>query len=369
MTMKKAGMRGLYIRGSSYVVVATNRNGDRVWKSIGDVKSFKDRKAAQAFAGEVVRAIKAGKDTGGPETFDTVAKAFVKHHVQHSKLRSEKEIQRYLDTKILPAFSGRVFTSIGRGDVSKLLDKIVDESGSRTADIALAVLSKMINWYATRHDDYTSPIVKGMNRYNSKERQGKRILTDDELRAVWTAAEANDMFGAFIRMALLTGQRREKIASMKWADIDGNVWTIPTEEREKTNAGELVLPPDAVAILDAIPRFANSPYVFTAGNSYLKSFTDEKNRFDAKVPIAPWRVHDLRRTAKSLMAAAGVLPHVSEQVLGHSIKGVEGIYDRHKYRDEKVEALLRLSHKIREIVNPAPDNVTQLRERTANERS
>jgi integrase len=257
----------------------------------------------------------------------------------------------------------REFTSINRGDVSKLLDKIVESSGPVAADAALSVITKMTRWYATRHGDYTSPIVQGMRRSNPKERQGKRILSDDELRMVWKAAEAHGMFGAFIRQALLKGQRREKIATMKWEHIDGNLWTIPAAPREKGNAGELVLPEDAVAILATIPRFANSPYVFTGGRSHFGGFTAAKQQFDAKVPIAPWKIHDLRRTARSLMAAAGGLPHIAELTLGHVQKGITAVYDLHPYRGEKADTLLRLAHKIRDIVTPPPANVRPIGQR------
>ena len=79
-----------------------------------------------------------------------------------------------------------------------------------------------------------------MRRTNPKETERKRILSDDEIRAVWNAATGS--YGRLVRFLLLTAQRREKVASMQWSDLAGNVWTIRTEEREKGNAGELVLP-------------------------------------------------------------------------------------------------------------------------------
>jgi integrase len=156
-------------------------------------------------------------------------------------------------------------------------------------------------------------------------------------------------------MSLLTGQRAGKLYNMKWNQVEGDVWHIPTEAREKGNAGELVLPKEAIAILEALPRFSCG-YVFTYGKVPI---TDgAKRRFDAK--IAPWVIHDLRRTAKSLMARAGVRPDVSERVLGHVIRGVEGIYDRHEYTQEKADALRKLAGLIAMIVNPPADNVVRI---------
>ena len=76
--------------------------------------------------------------------------------------------------------------------------------------------------------------------------------------------------------------------------------------------------------------------------------------------IAPWVVHDLRRTARSLMSRAGVRPDIAERVLGHARGGVEAIYDRHRYTVEKGDALLRLAALIETIVSPPADNVVAI---------
>jgi integrase len=165
-----------------------------------------------------------------------------------------------LDKQILPAWAGREFTSIRRGDVAKLLDHIEDNHGSAAADSALAHLSRIFNWYVARREDYVSPIVKGMRRTNPRERARSRILSDDEIRTVWKAAEANGTYGALVRFLLLTAQRRGKVATIRWGDIsEDGVWTIPAEDREKGNAVELALPDSALAIIQAQPRFASNP--------------------------------------------------------------------------------------------------------------
>ncbi len=97
------------------------------------------------------------------------------------------------------------------------------------------------------------------------------------------------------------------------------------------------------------------------GDGHFKGYSPCKRALDAKAQLAPWRIHDLRRTARSLMARAGVRPDVAERVMGHAIQGVEGIYDRHSYRDEKADALRRLAGLIETILNPPAENVTQIR--------
>ena len=122
--------------------------------------------------------------------------------------------------------------------------------------------------------------------------------------------------------ALLTAQRREKVVTMRWEDLglDGE-WRIPTAEREKGTAGSLVLPEIALEIVKAQPRFASNPYVLAGrGSSYIQGQSKRKAQFDAKLPAMPnWTVHDLRRTARSLMSRAGIRPDIAERVLGHAI--------------------------------------------------
>ena len=186
-----------------------------------------------------------------------------------------------------------------------------------------------------------------------------RVLNDDELRAVWAVADGQ--FGAFVKLALLTAQRRDKIASMKWDDLDGNVWTIATEAREKGNAGELVLPEMALNIINAQTRFTSNPYVFAGrGDTHINGWSRSKRQFGAKLS-EPWTIHDLRRTARSLMSRAGVRPDISERVLGHVIPGVEGVYDRHQYREEKAHALKVLAGLIENILRPTAHKVHRFR--------
>jgi integrase len=340
----------------SFVVVVRDRDGRQRWQTIGSFPAYPINEARKR-AGEIIRATREGKST--PELFEVVSAKWMDLHCKARGLRSVYGIGLLL-RPMLHEWTGRPFASIGRGDVTKLRDKVEKKSGPRQANYSLAIFSSMANWYAAREDDYRSPVVKGMRRGTPTKRD--RILADDELRAVWNAA--NGTFGALIRLLLLTGQRREKVASMRWDDIsiDGT-WTIPTEDREKGNAGSLLLPSLALDIIKAQPRFESNPYVFAGrGGGHVNGWSKSKNQFDAKLEgVEPWALHDLRRTARSLMSRAGIRPDISERVLGHAIKGVEGVYDRHKYNEEKAHALRALAGLIEKIVNPPADNVTSLR--------
>jgi integrase len=345
-----------------YQVIARDLVGKQKWIIVGEfgVNSLEE---ARDKAREVLKALRSGSDPKGARSFQAVSDDWFTRHVMKKGLRSHSDLRRCLDNNILPSWAGREFESIRRGDVAALLDQVEDNAGPVAADRVLAVVSGICNWYATRHDTYQTPIVRGMRRSNPKERARDRILSDDEIRSVWSVAEANGTFGAFVRVLLLTGQRLDKVASMKWEDVsvDG-AWTIQTDPREKGNAGELVLPQAATDILRTLPRYESNRFIFAGrGDSHINGFSKAKAQFDAKLNIQHWTLHDLRRTARSLMSRAGVRPDVAERVLGHVMGGVEGIYNRHEYREEKAHALRALAGLIENILRPEEDKVHRLR--------
>jgi integrase len=141
---------------------------------------------------------------------------------------------------------------------------------------------------------------------------------------------------------------------------EDGTWTIPKEEREKGNAGIIKLPRIAFEVIEAQPRIADNPYIFPGprGEGPFNAFGKYKAELDAKLGFPePWVVHDLRRTARSLMAKAGVADNIAERVLGHVISGVHGVYNRHDYTDEKADALTKLAALIENIIHPPTDNV------------
>ena len=353
-------LRGHYVRvqpsgSKSFVVVAKPRSGKQVWVTIGPTDAM-GIEEARTRAREVLGRIRFGLGQG--ESYQTVSELYLRRHGEAKGVRTIQEIRRCLGKYIFPSWADREFCSLRRSDVSILLDKIEDHHGARQADCCLTIMRAIANWYAARNDDYHSPVTRGMRRSTPTPRA--RILDDDELRAIWQGAEG--AFGDFVRLALLTGQRREKLASMRWEDIsvDGE-WRISAAAREKGTGGTLLLPPVAVEVIKRQPRYASNPYVFAGrGDRHFNNFSASKRALDEKIPLPDWSIHDLRRTSRSLMSRAGVPSDIAERVLGHAIEGIKGVYDRHSYRDEKADALKLLAAVIERIIDPPGENVTAL---------
>jgi integrase len=358
-------LRGHWVRvqpsgTKAFVAVTRDPNGKQLWTTIGATDAM-GIDTAREQARSILQRVRAGRPAFEPkaQTFGDVVDNWLKRHVEANGLRSGREITRLLKVHVLPVWKDREFTAIRRSDVAALLDTVEDNHSPRQADCVLGVVRSVMNWYAARHDDFNPPIVRQMKRQKAAARA--RILDDTELRNIWRAAESNGTFGALVRICLLTAQRSRKVAAMTWADFsdEEGAWSVPKEPREKDTGGTLVLPDVALAIIRNQPRLASNPYVFAGrGGGPSRAFSAGKTALDAKLPpgTPPWTIHDLRRTARSLMSRAGVSSEHAERIMGHAIGGVEGIYDRWHYREEKADALRRLAALIDGIVHPR-DNV------------
>lgn len=343
-------------RKKSFAAVAYEA-GKPVWQVVGQAEkmSLADaREEARRFWKDP-KAFRAEKELGsaaaptGVKTFENVVDDFLEKHVAKKKLRSGKEIgrhfRRYLFDKPV-GWKDRPFAEIRRREINDALDHIENAHGAHQADAVLASLRKLMNWFAARSDEWGSPIVKGLGRSEPKARE--RVLTDDELRLTWAASSKLGTFGALVRLCLLTGQRRSAVAAMRWDQIDlaTRTWTLPQPDRAKGVGGALVLPKIAISTIEAQPRLKDNPFVLTGrGGVSFNAFSDGMEELRTMLPARSrdFTLHDLRRSARTLLARAGVQRDIAERVLGHVLPSIERIYNRHDYRDEKRDALRRLS--------------------------
>jgi integrase len=346
----------------SYVVQYRSGRSSRRLTIDGVLSLNEARKQAKITLGSVAKggdplAERRAELAAGADTLQSITEEYLARESKH--LRSHAQRRSVLERLVFPKLGARPIADIKRSEIVRLLDHVEDTAGPVQAHVVLAYLRRVFNWHASRSDDFRSPIIKGMARHKANDRE--RILTDDELRAVWQTAEASTgPWGAFIRFLLLTATRRNETARMVWTEVVGTDWTIPAG-RYKTNT-DVTLPLSQAArgVLAAIPRFQNCPYVFTNdGRSPISGFSKSKKAFDQVCGVKGWTLHDLRRTGRSLLSRAGIDPDHAERCLGHKIKGVRGTYDRHAYQAEMLRAFEALAQQIDRIVNPT-DNVVHI---------
>jgi integrase len=307
---------------------------------------------ARERAREALQTIAAGRDpaierkqarAGERDLVSHVVDRFIERHVRANlRPRSAQGAEHMLRRYVLPALGSRRVQDISRRDIIALLDGIVDDGKPVTANRTLATLSKLFAWAVERSIIEVSPCV-GVKR-PAVETSRERVLSDQELAVIWQAADRLGYpVGAFLRLLILTGQRRSEVAGIRRCEINGALWTIPAERSKNGRAHEVPLPATAQALLAEAPRIVGNDHVFTGrGKAPFSAFTAAKAEIYELAPIAGWTFHDLRRTLASGMARLGQPVHVIEAVLNHrsgTISGVAAIYNRHQYLEEKRAAL------------------------------
>jgi len=373
------GQRGLlavvFPSGKKSFIVRYRFGGRKRKLTLGQVSLAAARKAASATLFEVhegrdpaearrVAKVKAANSVA--TSLDSICEKFFDR--EGSKLRTSQMRQQTLKRLVYPTLGKVPVGELRRSDIVKLLDKIQDECGDRTADLALSYLRRVLAWHASREDNFNSPIVRGMGRYDNAARARSRILTDDEVRALWRATEADGEtphpFQAFARFLLLTGSRRGEARLLPWSEIVGDKWHLPARRNKAKVPLTRPLSAAVVALLDSVPRIEGSTLVFTTNGRGPLSATAPKIDMDKRSGIKNWTWHDIRRSVRTLMSRARVDADVAERCLGHAFNNrIRTIYDRYDYLPEMARAYEALSGEIARIVDDEPDSrvVTLLR--------
>ena len=251
--------------------------------------------------------------------------------------------------------------------VIALIDQLEAERKFVSARLVRANLHRFFEWCCEKRLLERNPVSRVVLASSPSDFHRDRALTVPELRQVLRAADTLSAAArAFAYALVLTGQRRGETRLMKWADLDLTgarpVWRIPAENAKNRRAHDVPLCAALVGVLSGLPRLSDFALVTGGGpapdgNGPLPPIGDlsmVKKKLDAAIeadrcesrpndnPIAPWRWHDLRRSAATGMADLGVAPHVIEAILNHVSghkAGVAGVYNRSTYETERRRAL------------------------------
>lgn len=345
-----------------------NSSGKQRWHPLGlhgAITPDEARRLAKRTAGDVAHGRDPSEDrastrAAAKNTVNAALDTFLERHAKN--LRTAKTIARLFERCVRPRIGNQSIYTVGRWDIVDLLDWVEDNKGAVVADKVLSRLRAAFNWYMVRDDKFKSPIIKGLARTKPTERARSRTLSDDELRDVWAAlGTMPPVYAAFVRTLLLSAQRRDEVRCAEWNEIDNRIWTIPGN-RYKTGKDHHVPMTAAIeAQLVAAAGDRRGGFIFSndGGTRAIGNMSKLKARLDRAVTarrggkeLPPWQIHDLRRTARSLMSRDGVLPDHAERTIGHTIGDIRGVYDRYTYAEEKLEALQRLASLIERILHP-----------------
>lgn len=291
------------------------------------------------------------------QTIADLADDYIEKHAKRHK-RSWREDQRILNSYVLPAWKHRAIADVKRRDVRELLDGIA-ERAPVMANRLLACVRKMLAFALDQELIEANPAAR-MAR-PGQEQARARVLTEDELRALWQSFDAlAPEMGAYFKLRAITAQRGKEVAAMRWQDVDleAGWWTIPATVAKNKLAHRVPLSTTALAILTGLRKVSATtqlPEVQTSlhlpervtgkdGKSdgyVLRGARGRRQQTEAAATftVADFRGHDLRRTAASLMTGGGVPRLIVGKILNHAETGVTAVYDRHGYDAEKQAAL------------------------------
>jgi integrase len=240
-----------------------------------------------------------------------------------------------------------------------------------------SALSSLFGWLRRERRVTANPCREMDRPAASAERD--RYLDKNEIRYFWKANESvGEPFGAIFKLLLLSGQRLNEVAGMRWSELsdDRAIWNLPGKRTKNGYAHTVPLPTTARQLIAAAPRKKGADLVFTTtGTTPVSGWSRVKRRLDAamlalakseKGTIELWRLHDLRRTAVTGMVELGVPPHVVELVVNHvsgTRGGVAGIYNKSEMLPERKAALERWAAHVSGLVGGTGDNVVTLHPR------
>jgi integrase len=283
-----------------------------------------------------------------------VIEAYLSHASSHQRPRSYKETKRHLKQHATPLHHERA-EAVHRRDVSELLARVATQSGPVAANRLRAALSAMWTWGLR-----TGLIEADSNPVTLTVRQAEnpreRVLTDEEIYAIWQATSEDSDYSQILRLCLLTGCRRGEIGGLRRDEIQDGHLVIGSERMKGRVAHEVALLPMIAATIPLKHETASGCVYGRRGEGF-SGWSKSKKALDSKVikagvQIPAWGLHDLRRTFSTRLHDAGVEPLVVEALLAHKQPGVAAVYNRASFRNAKRAALTLWHAMVKEIVEP-----------------
>ena len=343
------------VRSFSYVYRIGRKMG-RV--SLGKYPDF-SLKAARDKTNEYRRLVALGVDPRSEKnekikkeqmTVGLMVEEFIEKYAK-PKNSSWKQAESNLRLYLISALGKKPIHEVTRPDIHQILDDLVGRGKHTAANRALAHTRKFFGWLVERgYLDY-SPAAYIKPRHQEQERE--KVLTDDEIRAIWIASEAmSGPYSAWIKLLLLCGQRRLETASLRRSQIIDNCWHLSGEDTKNKQLHIVPLSQQAMAIIDQLLEQDGEFLIKTGrtGDKPVNGFSKAKVQLDRLSGITDWKFHDIRRTVATNLSKLGVDRSLLQRIVNHTDSGVTAIYDRYSYLEEKRDALQKWAGRLDDIV-------------------
>ena len=329
--------------------VTIGRHGER---PIDEIRGEAERMRGLVSSGVDPRE---GRRRRGEPTFEELADEYIARRCGEKK--SGREDARIIRKDLLPVWRRKLAREVTRRDVMLLVDDVKDRGAPIMANRTLSVVGRLFNFGIDRDLVQSNPAIRV--RPVAKETRRERVLSAEEIRRFWRALDelaADPVTKTALRLVVITAARPGEVVGLEWREIDEeNVWTIPAAKSKNGLPHRVPLSDLALEVLSALPRDDRGGFAFLspvkldrpiARHALARALYRERE----VLGLEPFTPHDLRRTAASMMASAGVSRVVLSKVLNHVERGVTAIYDRHSYDLDKRAALDAWAAKLRDII-------------------
>ncbi|WP_354689864.1 integrase arm-type DNA-binding domain-containing protein [Lentibacter algarum] len=317
--------------------------------SLGDVRGRVEELRRLVAAGTDPRHIKADERLQRERTVSEMATQFIERYAK-PKNKSWRQAESNLRLYLVAALGTRPVASVKRGEIHAILDQLIKDNKGPSANRALAHMRKFFGWLVERDYIDHSPADHIKKPFSEKRRD--RVLSDDEIKAIWHASEAlSPPYKAWLRLSLLCGQREMETASMRRSLIEGDLWFLSSNDTKNKRENVLALPRQAKAIISELLK-NEGEYLLSSGrigDAPLNGFSKAKVQLDRFSGVTDWRLHDLRASVATNLGKLGYDRFTIKLVLNHKDTGVTAVYDRYTYLDEKQKALQTWADRLDEI--------------------
>jgi len=364
---------GLRLQGQRRTYIAQYRANGRTRRvKLGAAETLSPTQAregarrmlARVALGHDPQAEKQAKRAAAEHTFAHVAGAYLAAKQGELRPASFRITKLYLTGDYFRPLHARGVAEITHPDIAARLSAITRNHSAHTASAARRAISALFRWTMEEGWTQTNPVIGTRRPQEAAARD--RVLLDSELAGVWRAC-GDDDFGKIVRLLILLGSRRQEIGGMRWSEFDLNAgtWTLPKERSKNHRAHTITLPPVALDIIRSVPRGERDHLFGERAGSGFTGWSNAKTELDRRLDgVAPWKLHDLRRSVATKMADIGIEPHHIEAVLNHYSghrRGPHGIYNKSAYERQVKAALVRWSEHLLVLVEGrASDNVVAL---------
>jgi len=364
---------GLRLQGQRRTYIAQYRANGRTRRvKLGAAETLSPTQAregarrmlARVALGHDPQAEKQAKRAAAEHTFAHVAGAYLAAKQGELRPASFRITKLYLTGDYFRPLHARGVAEITHPDIAARLSAITRNHSAHTASAARRAISALFRWTMEEGWTQTNPVIGTRRPQEAAARD--RVLLDSELAGVWRAC-GDDDFGKIVRLLILLGSRRQEIGGMRWSEFDLNAgtWTLPKERSKNHRAHTITLPPVALDIIRSVPRGERDHLFGERAGSGFTGWSNAKTELDRRLDgVAPWKLHDLRRSVATKMADIDIEPHHVEAVLNHYSghrRGPHGVYNKSAYERQVKAALVRWSEHLLVLVEGrASDNVVAL---------